>query len=87
MDMLKMTRSSRRSQQFFESHIKEIDLENAGFFDPSGIINPICCIAYWFKTLLSAYKFANKWVELFFISPDMIELTSSVFYSRSSTFI
>ena len=34
---------------FFESHIKKLILIMQDFPSPSGIINPICCIAYWFK--------------------------------------
>jgi len=66
---------------FFESKIKEIDLDNAGFFESFWYYKSHLLYSILVQDLLSAYKFANKWVELFFMSPDMIEL-HPVFFIR-----
>ena len=59
---------------FFESHIEEIDLENAGFSESFWYYKSHLLYSILVQDLLSAYKFANKWVELFYMSPDMIQL-------------
>ena len=76
-----MIRSSSDITTFFESHIKEIDLDNAGFSESFWYYKSHLLYSILVQDLLSAYKFANKWVELFFMSPDMIEL-HPVFFIR-----
>lgn len=66
---------------FFESHIEEIDLDNAGFSESFWYYKSHLLYSILVQDLLSAYKFANKWVELFFMSPNMIEL-HPVFFIR-----
>ena len=66
---------------FFESHIEEIDLENAGFSESFWYYKSHLLYSILVQDLLSAYKFANKWVELFYMSPDMIQL-HPVFFIR-----
>ena len=66
---------------FFESHIEEIDLENAGFSESFWYYKSYLLYSILVQDLLSAYKFANKWVELFYMSPDMIQL-HPVFFIR-----
>jgi len=66
---------------FFESHITEIDLETAGFSESFWYYKSYLLYSILVQDLLSAYKFANKWVELFFISTNMIEL-HPVFFIR-----
>ncbi len=66
---------------FFESHIEEIDLENAGFSESIWYYKSHLLYSILVQDLLSAYKFANKWVELFYMSPDMIQL-HPVFFIR-----
>jgi hypothetical protein len=66
---------------FFESHIEEINLDNAGFSESFWYYKSHLLYSILVQDLLSAYKFANKWVELFFMSPNMIEL-HPVFFIR-----
>ena len=66
---------------FFESHIEEIDLDNAGFSESFWYYKSHLLYSILVQDLLSAYKFANKWVELFYMSPDMIQL-HPVFFIR-----
>ena len=66
---------------FFESHIEEIDLDNAGFSECFWYYKSHLLYSILVQDLLSAYKFANKWVDLFYVSPDMIEL-HPVFFIR-----
>ena len=66
---------------FFESHIEEIDLDNSGFSESFWYYKSHLLYSILVQDLLSAYKFANKWVELFYMSHDMIEL-HPVFFIR-----
>ena len=81
---VKNDREYKEVTEFFESHIKEIDLENACFSESFWYYKSYLLYSILVQDLLSAYKFANKWVELFYLSPDMIELHPVFFYSRSS---
>jgi tetratricopeptide (TPR) repeat protein len=78
---VKNDREYKEITEFFESHIKEIDLENAGFLESFWYYKSYLLYSILVQDLLSAYKFANKWVELFYLSPDMIEL-HPVFFIR-----
>ena len=60
---------------FFES-ITEIDLETAGFSESFWYYKSYLLYSILVQDLLSAYKFANKWVEL--LSPNMIEHPSTL---------
>ena len=71
---------------FFESHIEEIDLENAGFSESFWYYKSHLLYSILVQDLLSAYKFANKWVELFYMSPDMIQL-HPVFFIRGHQYL
>ena len=66
---------------FFESHIVEINLDNTGFSESFWYYKSHLLYSILVQDLLSAYKFSNKWVELFYMSPDMIEL-HPVFFIR-----
>ena len=66
---------------FFESHVEEIDLDNAGFSESFWYYKSHLLYSILVQDLLSAYKFANKSVELFFMAPNMIEL-HPVFFIR-----
>ena len=78
---VKNDKEFRDIKTFFESHIEEIDLENAGFSESFWYYKSHLLYSILIQDLLSAYKFANKWVELFYMSPDMIEL-HPVFFIR-----
>ena len=64
---VKNDRSLRRLQHFL-NHITEIDLETAGFSESFWYYKSYLLYSILVQDLLSAYKFANKWVELFFIT-------------------
>ena len=68
--------------KFFESHIEEINFENARFSESFWYYKSYLLYSILIQDLLSAYKFANKLVELFYMSPDMIHL-HPVFFIRS----
>ena len=78
---VKNDKEFRDITRFFESHIEEIDLENAGFSESFWYYKSHLLYSILVQDLLSAYKFANKWVELFYMSPDMIQL-HPVFFIR-----
>jgi len=78
---VKNNKEFRDITTFFESHIEEIDLDNAGFSESFWYYKSHLLYSILVQDLLSAYKFANKWVELFFMSPNMIEL-HPVFFIR-----
>lgn len=78
---VKNDKEFRDITRFFESHIEEIYLENAGFSESFWYYKSHLLYSILVQDLLSAYKFANKWVELFYMSPDMIQL-HPVFFIR-----
>jgi tetratricopeptide (TPR) repeat protein len=78
---VKNDKEFRDITRFFESHIEEIDLENAGFSESFWYYKSHLLYSILVQDLLSAYKFTNKWVELFYMSPDMIQL-HPVFFIR-----
>ena len=78
---VKNDKEFREIKMFFESHIEEIDLDNAGFSESFWYYKSHLMYSILVQDLLSAYKFANKWVELFYMSPDMIQL-HPVFFIR-----
>ena len=78
---VKNDKEFRDITRFFELHIEEIDLENAGFSESFWYYKSHLLYSILVQDLLSAYKFANKWVELFYMSPDMIQL-HPVFFIR-----
>ena len=78
---VKNDKEFREIKMFFESHIEEIDLDNAGFSESFWYYKSHLMYSILVQDLLSAYKFANKWVEIFYMSPDMIQL-HPVFFIR-----
>lgn len=72
--------------QFFESHIEEIDIEHAGLTETYWYYSSHMLYSILVQDLLSAYKFANKLIELFYVSPEMIEL-HPVFFIRGHQYL
>ena len=72
--------------KFFESHIEEIDLETAGLSETYWYYSSYLLYSILVQDLLSAFKFANKLIELFFLSPEMIAL-HPVFFIRGHQYL
>ena len=72
--------------KFLNQISKKLILKLQDCLSRTGIIALIYCIAFLVQDLLSAFKFANKWIELFFLSPEMIAL-HPVFFIRGHQYL
>jgi tetratricopeptide (TPR) repeat protein len=78
---VKSDKEFKEVTQFFQDNIRGVDMQTAGFNEKFWFYKSHLLYSMLVQDLLAAYKFANKWVELFYLSPQMIEL-HPVFFIR-----
>lgn len=71
---------------FFNGRLPEINLSSLGFREKLWYYQSHMWYGFLVQDFLSAYKFANKWVGLFFAFPDLIPL-HPVFFVRGHQFL
>ncbi len=76
----------RRVTEFFESNLPPYDLEKLGFREKLWLYKTHLWYSFLTQDFLSSYKYASKWVALFYENPDMIYL-NPVFYLKGNNYL
>lgn len=72
--------------KFFNERLPEINISSLGFREKLWYFQSHMWYGFLVQDFLSAYRFANKWVALFFVSPELIPL-HPVFFVRGHQFL
>ena len=64
------------TEKFFENALKQIDLKDIGFFEKHYLNVSYAWYSLIVQDFLMQYRYAQKWVEHFRKSPEMLELES-----------
>lgn len=76
----------RKVTEFFESNLPPYDLEKLGFREKLWLYKTHLWYSFLTQDFLSSYKYASKWVALFYENPDMIYL-NPVFYLKGNNYL
>ena len=71
---------------FFKHRLPDVNISSLGFREKLWYFQSHMWYAFLVQDFVSAYRFANKWVGLFFASPDLIPL-HPVFFVRGHQYL
>lgn len=71
---------------FFDSHLPDFDYETLGFREKLWLYQAHLWYSFLTQDFLSCYKYASKWVGLFYDTPDMIYL-NPVFFLKGNNYL
>ena len=76
----------RRVTEFFNSNLPAYSLEKMGFREKLWLYKTHLWYSFLTQDFLSSYKYARKWVTLFYENPDMIYL-NPVFFLKGNNYL
>ncbi len=76
----------RRVTDFFNSNLPDYRLEKMGFREKLWLYKTHLWYSFLTQDFLSSYKYARKWVTLFYENPDMIYL-NPVFFLKGNNYL
>lgn len=76
----------RKVMDYFDSHLPEYRMEDLGFREKLWLYKAHLWYSFLIQDFLSSYKYASKWVDLFYENPEMIEL-NPVFFLKGNNYL
>lgn len=76
----------RRVTEFFTTNLPEYSQEKMGFREKLWLYKTHLWYSFLTQDFLSSYKYARKWVNLFYENPDMIHL-NPVFFLKGNNYL
>jgi hypothetical protein len=76
----------RRVTEFFNTNLPDYHLEKLGFREKLWLYKTHLWYSFLTQDFLSSYKYARKWVALFYENPDMINL-NPVFFLKGNNYL
>ncbi|MEA1787378.1 hypothetical protein U1E44_14855 [Arenibacter sp. GZD96] len=76
----------QKVKNYFESHLPEYRIEELGFREKLWLYKAHLWYSFLIQDFLSCYKYANKWVDLFYEQREMIYL-NPVFYLKGNNYL
>ncbi|MDX1332827.1 MAG: hypothetical protein R3252_07350, partial [Robiginitalea sp.] len=76
----------QRVTEFFNTHLPDYDPEMMGFREKLWLYKTHLWYSFLTQDFLSSYKYASKWVTLFYENPDMINL-NPVFFLKGNNYL
>ncbi|GMN09069.1 hypothetical protein MTsPCn9_04750 [Croceitalea sp. MTPC9] len=71
---------------YFEAHLPEYDIEELGFREKLWLYKAYLWYSFLTQDFLSSYKYASKWVDLFYENEEMIRL-NPVFFLKGNHYL
>ncbi|MET1259619.1 hypothetical protein ABV409_09760 [Flagellimonas sp. DF-77] len=71
---------------YFEAHLPAYDIEQLGFREKLWLYKAYLWYSFLTQDFLSSYKYASKWVDLFYEQEDMIRL-NPVFFLKGNHYL
>ncbi|WP_299432713.1 hypothetical protein [uncultured Maribacter sp.] len=78
--------SYKMVQDYFEKHLPKYKIEDLGFREKLWLYKAHLWYSFLIQDFLSCYKYANKWVDLFYENKDMIYL-NPVFFLKGNNYL
>ncbi len=75
-----------RVKRYFERQLPKYNLEDLGFREKLWLYKAHLWYSFLVQDFLSSYKYASKWVDLFYERPDMINL-NPVFFLKGNHYL
>jgi len=76
----------KRVTEFFNTNLPDYNPENMGFREKLWLYKTHLWYSFLTQDFLSSYKYASKWVTLFYENPDMINL-NPVFFLKGNNYL
>ncbi|MGJ8658612.1 hypothetical protein [Cellulophaga fucicola] len=76
----------KKVKTYFNDHLPIYDIEDLGFREKLWLYKAYLWYSFLIQDFLSCYKYANKWVDLFYENKDMIYL-NPVFFLKGSNYL
>ncbi|MDT0539933.1 MULTISPECIES: hypothetical protein [Croceitalea] len=76
----------QRVERYFEKHLPEFRLEELGFRERLWLYKAHLWYSFLTQDFLSSYRYASKWVDLFYENEDMIQL-NPVFFLKGNHYL
>ncbi len=76
----------KKVKRYFDAHLPEYNLEDMGFREKLWLYKAHLWYSFLIQDFLSCYKFASKWVDLFYEHEKMIYL-NPVFYLKGNHYL
>lgn len=73
-------------KEYFENHLPKINMEELGFREKLWLYKAYLWRSFLIQDFLACYKYANKWVNLFYENKHMISL-NPVWYLKGVTYL
>ncbi len=83
---VKSDESYKMVQDYFEKHLPKYKIEDLGFREKLWLYKAHLWYSFLIQDFLSCYKYANKWVDLFYENKDMIYL-NPVFFIKGNHYL
>lgn len=76
----------QKVKDYFENHLPEYQIELLGFREKLWLYKAYLWYSFLIQDFLSCYKYASKWVDLFYEQKEMIYL-NPVFYLKGNNYL
>lgn len=77
---------SQKLKQYFEDRLPVFDFKNLGFREKLWLFKAHLWYSFLLQDFLNCYKYASKWVDLFYEHPAMINL-NPVFFLKGNNYL
>ncbi len=77
---------SKWIQDYFNERLPEYDIKKLGFREKLWLYNAHLWYSFLMQDFLNCYKYASKWVDLFYQNPSMINL-NPVFFLKGNNYL
>nr|WP_218845002.1 hypothetical protein [Winogradskyella pacifica] len=71
---------------YFNNHVPKVDIEKLGFREKLWLYKANLWQSFLLQDFLNCYKYASKWVDLFYQNPSMINL-NPVFFLKGNNYL
>ena len=75
-----------RVERYFENHLPDFELNELGFREKMWLYKAHLWYSFLTQDFLGCYRFANKWVDLFYEHPEQISL-NPVFFLKANHYL
>lgn len=75
-----------RVKEYFQSHLPKYQIENLGFREKLWLYKAHLWYSFLIQDFLSSYKYASKWVDLFYDHKEQIQL-NPVFFLKGNHYL
>lgn len=83
---VKNERDSNEVSDYFKARLPKYDISTLGFREKLWLYNAYLWYSFLMQDFLNCYKYASKWVELFYDRPGMIKL-NPVFFLKGNNYL